>query len=74
MSTSYEQARHHEVYRQMTDKTHKPINNMVVNAYKSKYTEPSLSEGFTDIVKVNIVPQFHDDEERKLYSMYLLEK
>lgn len=47
---------------------------MVVNAYKSKYSEPNLSEGFTEIVKVNIVPSFDSDELRNLYAMYLLEK
>jgi len=47
MSTSYKQARHNEVYRQLTETKHKPINEMVVNSYKSKYTEPCLDEGFS---------------------------
>ena len=74
MSTTYKQARHNEVYRQLTDNKHKAINDMVVNAYKSKYCEPDMSEGFTEIVKVNIVPKFDSDEQRKLYSLFLLEK
>ena len=74
MSTTYKQARHNEVFRQLTDSKHKAINEMVVNSYKSKYTEPSLSEGFTEIVNVNIVPTFENEKNKKLYSLYLLEK
>jgi len=74
MSTSYKQARHNEVYRQLTETKHKPINEMVVNSYKSKYTEPCLDEGFSEIVKVNFLPKFSNDEQKKLYSMYLLDK
>ena len=74
MSTTYKQARHNEVYRQLTDSKHKPINDMVVNSYKSKYCEPSTSEGFTEIVKANVVLEFKNDADRKLYSLYLLEK
>ena len=74
MSTSYKQARHNEVYRQLTNEKHKPINDMVVNAYKSKYVEPRISEGFTEIIKVNNVLHFDNEEHRKLYAQYLLEK
>lgn len=74
MSTSYKQARHNEVYRQLSDKKHKPIHDMVVNAYKSKYVEPTSAEGFSAIIKVNIVPSFENDVQRSLYSMYLLDK
>lgn len=74
MSTTYKQARHNEVYRQLTDNKHKPISDMVVNSYKSKYCEPSISEGFTEVVKANVVLKFDSEANKKLYSLYLLDK
>ncbi|XP_067939267.1 uncharacterized protein F21D5.5-like isoform X2 [Watersipora subatra] len=74
MATTYKHSRHNEVYRQLTNSKHKAINDMIVNAYKSKYAEPEQSEGFAEIVKVNIVPRFENDEQKGLYSLYLLEK
>jgi len=42
--------------------------------FRSKYKEPQLSEGFSEIVHVNFVPKFENAEAEKLYSMYLLDK
>lgn len=74
MKTTYKHARHNEKFRQLTDQNHKPIPEMVVNSYKSKYTEPVLSEGFTEIVHVNFVPKFENETLKKTYRMHLLEK
>lgn len=74
MTTTYKHARHNEKYRQLIDKNHKPIPDMVVHSYKSKYKEPDMSEGFTEIVKVNFLPKFQSDSEKSRYLMYLLEK
>ena len=41
---------------------------------RSKYVEPTLSEGFDDILKVNFIPEFKDETDQKLYRMFLLEK
>ncbi|CAG2067897.1 unnamed protein product [Timema podura] len=61
-------------FREFTDDTHEPVNDMVINMYKSKYEEPSIDEGFSAIVKINFVSEFKDPELEKLYRMYLLEK
>lgn len=68
------QARHNERYREMIDKSHQPINDMIMNTFKSKLKVPESSEGFTEIVRVNFVPKFKDSENEKLYKQYLLEK
>lgn len=47
---------------------------MIVHSYKSKFTPPELSEGFTQIVTVNPVLKFENEEQERIYSMYLLEK
>ncbi|XP_061197513.1 bifunctional polynucleotide phosphatase/kinase-like [Saccostrea echinata] len=68
------QARHNERYREMIDKSHQPINDMIMNTFKSKLKIPELSEGFKEIVRVNFVPKFKDSENERLYKQYLLEK
>ena len=73
-TTTYEHARHNNLFRELTDSTHQKINDMVFNIYKKKYFEPSKKEGFSEIVKVNFVPKFKNEEEEKLYKMYLIEK
>ncbi|KAJ8302903.1 hypothetical protein KUTeg_019299 [Tegillarca granosa] len=42
--------------------------------FRSKYKEPEISEGFTEIVKINFVPRFSNSQDEKLYKQYLLDK
>ncbi|XP_052286943.1 bifunctional polynucleotide phosphatase/kinase-like [Dreissena polymorpha] len=73
-TTTIQHARHNERFREITDKTHQPINDMILNSYKGKYHEPTLSEGLKEIVKVNFVPKFKDKKMEILYRNFLLEK
>lgn len=41
--------------------------------HRQKYVDPSNKEGFSEIVQVNFVPEFKDDEQEKLYHSHLLE-
>ena len=41
--------------------------------FRSKYVAPELSEGFTEIVRVNFVPRFKIAAHEELYRMFLLE-
>lgn len=74
MNTSYHHSRHNNIFRELTDSTHQKISDMIINTYKVKYAEPKLSEGYTEIVKVNCVPKFEDKEHEALYRSYLLDK
>ncbi|KAG8198999.1 hypothetical protein JTE90_001798 [Oedothorax gibbosus] len=73
---SLEQAKHNNMYRELLgpDEKHKGVTDMVLNAYKSKFKEPSLSEGFSTIVKVNFIPKFKNKHEEKLFKRFLIEK
>ncbi|XP_062559274.1 LOW QUALITY PROTEIN: uncharacterized protein F21D5.5-like [Armigeres subalbatus] len=73
MSASYKQAKHNNTFRELTNRNHATINEMVFNMYKSKYQEPSLEEGYDEIVLVNFRPKFESSADEKLYKMYLLE-
>lgn len=72
MTTSYKHAEHNIAFRELTDTKHSKINKIVLNSYKKNSEEPTLDEGFTDIVYVNLIPKFKDEREKCLYEMYLL--
>lgn len=76
MTCTYEQAMHNNKFRQLLgpDKEHQNVNVMVLNTYRKNFEQPSINEGFEEIVDVNFVPKFDDPEQEKLYGMYLLEK
>lgn len=72
MTTSFKHAQHNIAYRELTDTKHSKINKIVLNSYKKNYQDPSIEEGFKEIVRVNFVPKFKNEKERNLYQMYLL--
>ncbi|XP_053658768.1 uncharacterized protein F21D5.5 [Anopheles marshallii] len=74
MDVGYKHARHNNEFREMTDRSHSTISEMVFNSYKSKFQQPTQAEGFTEIVKVNFVPNFTTKSHEELYRMFLLEK
>lgn len=74
MATSIGQVRHNIVYREIIDKDHVHIGDPLINGYLSKYQEPTKDEGYDEIVKVNIVPEFEYEQHKYLYSLYLVEK
>ncbi|XP_050080459.1 uncharacterized protein F21D5.5 [Anopheles maculipalpis] len=74
MDVSYKHARHNNEFREMTDRSHSTISEMVFNSYKSKFQPPTVAEGFTEIVKVQFVPNFANKDHEQLYRMFLLEK
>ncbi|XP_068154098.1 uncharacterized protein F21D5.5 [Drosophila tropicalis] len=74
MNVTPGQVKHNIAYRELSDANHSKINDMVFNMMKKKYQVPTLEEGFASIHKVNFKPQFSNDQEMKLYKMFLLEK
>ncbi|KAK3933379.1 Bifunctional polynucleotide phosphatase/kinase [Frankliniella fusca] len=71
---SIARARHNNKFRELIGETHDPISEMIMNSHKSKYKAPQLSEGYTEIIKVNFKPKFKKKEHERLYKMYLLDK
>ncbi|XP_077773545.1 bifunctional polynucleotide phosphatase/kinase isoform X2 [Podarcis muralis] len=69
-TASLEQAKHNNRFREMTEKGHVPVNDIVLNSYKNKFVEPSLDEGFSEILKIHFVPQFADSQLESLYRQF----
>ncbi|KAB0790081.1 hypothetical protein PPYR_15599 [Photinus pyralis] len=73
MTTSPVHCKHNNKFRQITDKTHVPVGEVILNMYKKNYEEPIVEEGFNEIVNVDFVPKFDNDDHEKLYKMFLLD-
>ena len=72
--TSIAHAKHNNRFRELTvteDDKHNKVNDIVFNMYKSKFTEPSSDEGFSEIAKIDFVPTFADKTREKLYKQFL---
>ncbi|EDW24378.1 GL24116 [Drosophila persimilis] len=74
MNVSTAQVKHNIAFRELLETPHSQISDMVFNMMKKKYKEPTLDEGFATINRVNFVPKFVDEKEKRLYKMYLVEK
>ncbi|KAJ0176659.1 hypothetical protein K1T71_007838 [Dendrolimus kikuchii] len=74
MATTKAHAQHNNKFRELMKINHVPVNDIVFNTYKNKYTEPTTNEGFKEVIEVRFNPSFDSKEAEKLYRMYLLEK
>ncbi|XP_075771999.1 bifunctional polynucleotide phosphatase/kinase isoform X2 [Pelodiscus sinensis] len=67
-TATLEQAKHNNRFREVTATGHVP--DVVLNSYKNKFVEPSLSEGFAQILRVHFVPSFADARQAALYRLF----
>jgi hypothetical protein len=76
MNCDMKMAQHQNCYREIlgTDVKHKGISTMVFRMFFSALEEPTLKEGFDEIIKCNFVPDFADEKSRQVYSYILNEK
>ena len=48
------------------------IPNIAYRFYNSNYSEPTLSEGYEEIKKINFIPSFDEkSQEDEYYSYYI---
>jgi len=73
--TTIGHCKHNNKFRELKstgDTTYKPVPDIAFNSYSSRYNQPEISEGFTEIVKVNFIPEFGKIEDGELYCNYLV--
>lgn len=73
MSTDLNHSKHNNKFRELTDKKHDFISEILINKYKKDYQDPDISEGLAQIIKIPFVPHFINPEHERMYTMYLLE-
>jgi len=57
-----------------TDDAHKDVNEIIIMAANKRYVKPTLDEGFSEILMVNMQPVFDDPNLEQLYYQYILDK
>lgn len=70
MTTSLKHTVHNIIFREVQDSEYPKVSGPVFESYKENYEEPTLEEGFSEIVRVNFVPKFKSKREKELYEMY----
>jgi bifunctional polynucleotide phosphatase/kinase len=76
MNVSVDHARHNNLFRQMlgTDAAHKDVTEIVILSAHKRYTKPTLDEGYSEIIQINMQPSFDDTDDEQLYYQYILDK
>lgn len=71
MTTLIELCHHLNYFRQnLTKSKVRRIPDVGYNMYKSRYEDPLLSDGFTDIVNVDFQPQFDSAEDEMIFKQW----
>lgn len=73
MGTTFSHAEHNVIFRQLLNPSLPKISKIVLNTFRKNYQKPTKSEGFTEIVTVNFIPEFQNETEKALYEKYILE-
>ncbi|KJE95844.1 polynucleotide kinase-3'-phosphatase [Capsaspora owczarzaki ATCC 30864] len=71
MNTTYEHALHNNAFREATDPTHEHVSRIGFNMYRSKYSDPTAAEGFTEVLRINFAPAFTDADLLRRYSQWM---
>ncbi|XP_064159822.1 bifunctional polynucleotide phosphatase/kinase isoform X1 [Anguilla rostrata] len=71
-TATLEQAKHNNRFREMmpSQSKHAPVNDMVFHSYKNKFVTPSVSEGFSEVLKIHFVPSFADSQSEALFRQF----
>uniref|UniRef100_A0AAR2JR87 PNK FHA domain-containing protein n=1 Tax=Pygocentrus nattereri TaxID=42514 RepID=A0AAR2JR87_PYGNA len=71
-TASLEQSKHNNRFREMVPSAmkHVPVNDMVFHSYKKKFVNPSLSEGFSEILQIHFVPSFSVSRSEALFRQF----
>lgn len=73
MNTSFKHAEHNNAVRAILNPDRRKVSKEVMNTQTKYYTKPRLSEGFDEIVTVNFIPKFANENEKMMYMMYLID-
>lgn len=72
MQVDVAHAKHNNKFRELTDRSHLKVSDIIINSYFKQFEEPTLDEGFKEIVEIPFVPTFNSEKQEQLYRMFLL--
>jgi len=72
MTSPRKLADHLNIFREnLTEGATPRIPDIAFNVYKKKYKEPTKTEGFTEIKKINFVPEFSSEQEKEVFLKWV---
>ena len=74
-TASIPHCKHNNKFRELKsigNSGYKPVNDIAFNSYSARYNQPDVSEGLSEIIRVNFIPDFQSTEDTELYSQYLV--
>ena len=72
--TTLAQAKHNNKFRELTTNSRSDRNKVTeiaYNTFKSRFVQPTITEGFTEVIKVTVNPCV-DKKYGTLYTQFLL--
>jgi hypothetical protein len=57
-----------------TDDAHKSVDDIIIMTANKRYVKPTIDEGFTEILHVNLQPSFDNTDMEQFYYQYILDK
>ena len=51
--------------------TQERLPDLAFSAFKQRFEEPTLDEGYTEIIKTKFVPRFRNEDDKLLFQKYL---
>lgn len=64
-------AQHLNVHRSITKNMYR-LPQVAFSTYHSRFQEPTLNEGFQEVVKIPFVPKFDTPKEQRVFEMFLV--
>lgn len=69
--TTFSQSKHNNKFRELTQNSKTKVTDIAYNTYRSRLVEPSITEGFKEILQITLTPCV-DKEYTSLYKQFLL--
>lgn len=71
MQTTFDEAMHNNMFREViTNGENAHVPTMVYHMFKKKFVEPTVQEGFSEVLKTHFRPRFTDAETEKLFYQW----
>ena len=69
--TTLSQSKHNNKFRELTQNSKTKVTDIAYNTFRSRFVEPSITEGFKEILQITLTP-YIDKQYAYLYRQFLM--